>query len=123
MKKATISGEIAEVKQTDKGTRYWALLVDFDSFQGEKWVERWTVWLPQSGFEDIEIKDWVELEGIPGASAYQGKDKDGNDKLKVSMNLNSPNLIQVVKHSAAAFPGDTQDEDDRRKYGTGLAPF
>lgn len=124
MKRAVISGEVAEVKQTDKGTRYLAILVDFDSYQGEKWVERWTVWLPQSGFEEIELKDWVELEGIPGASAYMGKDKEtGEDKLRASLNLNNPHLVQLVKHSAAAFPGDTQDEDDRRKYGTGLAPF
>jgi hypothetical protein len=123
MKKATISGEVADVKETDKGTRYLAVLVDFESFQGERWVERWTIWLPKEGFEQINLKDWVELEGIPGASAYMGKDKEGNDKIKTSMSLNNPILIQHVVHDAGAFPGDTLDEDDRMKYGTGLAPF
>jgi len=123
MKKATISGEVADVKETEKGTRYMAVLVDFDSFQGERWVERWTVWLPKQGFEQINVKDFVELEGIPGASSYMGKDKEGNDKIKTSMSLNNPILIQHKAHDAGAFPGDTLDEDDRMKYGTGLAPF
>jgi hypothetical protein len=123
MKKATISGEVADVKETEKGTRYMAVLVDFDSFQGERWVERWTIWLPKQGFEQINIKDFVELEGIPGASSYMGKDKEGNDKIKTSMSLNNPILIQHKAHDAGAFPGDTLDEDDRMKYGTGLAPF
>jgi hypothetical protein len=123
MKKATISGEVADVKETEKGTRYMAVLVDFDSFQGERWVERWTIWLPKQGFEQINIKDFVELEGIPGASSYMGKDKEGNDKIKTSMSLNNPILIQHKAHDAGAFRGDTLDEDDRMKYGTGLAPF
>lgn len=123
MKKATISGEVADVKETEKGTRYMAVLVDFESFQGERWVERWTVWLPKQGFEQINMKDWVELEGIPGGSSYMGKDKDGNEKIKTSMSLNNPILIQHKAHDAGAFPGDTLDEDDRLKYGTGLAPF
>jgi len=123
MKKATISGEVADVKETEKGTRYMAVLVDFDSFQGERWVERWTIWLPKQGFEQINVKDFVELEGIPGASSYMGKDKEGNDKIKTSMSLNNPILIQHKAHDAGAFPGDTLDEDDRMKYGTGLAPF
>jgi len=124
MKKAFISGEVADVKTTDKGTRYLSVLVDFDSFQGERWIERWTVWLPSQGFEEIGIKDFIELEGVPGASAYMGKDKEtGEDKLRVSMNLNSPILIQHRQHTAGAFTGDSLDEDDRRKYGTGLAPF
>lgn len=123
MKKATISGEVAAVETTEKGTRYIAVLVDYESFSGERWIERWTLWLPKQGFEQINIKDWVEVEGIPGASAYMGKDKEGNDKLKVSYSLNNPNLIQHKAHDAGAFPGDTLDEDDRLKYGTGLAPF
>jgi hypothetical protein len=52
-----------------------------------------------------------------------GKDKEGNDKIKTSMSLNNPNLVTHKAHDAGAFQGDTLDEDDRLKYGTGLAPF
>ena len=123
MKSATITGEVADIKETEKGSRYMAVLVDFESFQGERWVERWTVWLPKQGFEGINLKDWVEIVGIPGASSYMGKDKEGNDKIKTSMSLNNPNLVTHKAHDAGAFQGDTLDEDDRLKYGTGLAPF
>jgi hypothetical protein len=123
MKKATISGEVLGIETTVLGTRYLSVLVDYDSFQGERWVERWTVWLGKTGFEELNIKDWVQIEGVPSASGYMGKDKEGNDKIKASLSLNSPLLITHSVHDAGAFPNDTLDEDDRMKYGTGLAPF
>lgn len=124
MKKATISGEVAAVETTTQGTRYLRVLVDFESWQGERWVEAWTVWLPKQGFEQISVKDWIELEGVPTASAYMGKDKEtGEDKMRASLAINNPNLIQHKAHDAGAFPGDTLDEDDRLKYGSGMAPF
>lgn len=121
MKKAIISGEAEAVKTTEGGTRYMRLIVDYMNFRNEKWVEGWTIWLPQTGFDDVAEGDWFELEGIPSASAYMGKDKEGNDKMKSNLNLNEPTIIQHKKIGIRETV-DSQDADDRRKYGN-EAPF
>lgn len=124
MAKVIVSGEVDEIKETKTGKIIVRIVETYPSQTGEQWVRKWSLWMPASTMAGDYLKDdWLEVEGDLSTKVVEWTNPtNGAVKQIIDHNLNQ---VRVVQHKAAQV--DTRafndDEDDRRKYGTGLAPF
>jgi hypothetical protein len=71
--------------------------------------------------DEVAKDDWLEVEGDLSTKVVEWVNTSGVTKQIMDHNLNN---VRIVQHKAQAqSPAHLDDEDDRRKYGTGLAPF
>lgn len=121
MAKVTVAGEVDEVKETSTGKIIIKLGEVYLSQSGENWVRKWSLWMPQ-GFAMVGKDDWLEVEGDLSTKVVEWQNREGVTKQIIDHNLNNVTIIKhnPVKVETRAFE---IDEDDRRKYGNGLAPF
>lgn len=124
MAKVIVCGEVDEIKETKTGKIIVRIVETYPSQMGEQWVRKWSLWMPETTQAATYLKnDWLEVEGeLSTKVAEWTHPTTGAVKQIIDHNLNS---VRVVQHKAAPVAGytSTDDEDDRRKYGTGLAPF
>ena len=124
MAKVITSGEVDEVKETKTGKIIVRIIENYTSQMGEQWVRKWSLWMdPNTLAGDYAKDDWLEVEGELSTKVVEWTHPTtGAVKQIIDHNLNS---VRVVQHKAAQTytPAFNDDEDDRRKYGTGLAPF
>lgn len=122
MAKVTVAGEVDEVKETSTGKIIIKLGEVYLSQSGENWVRKWALWMPSSFMRDeIAKDDWLEVEGELSTKVAEWTNKDGVTKQIIDHNLNN---VRIVQHKGQPKAITFEiDEDDRRKYGNGLAPF
>jgi hypothetical protein len=121
MAKVTVAGEIEKVKETKTGKIILELIEIYPSQTGEQWVRKWSLWMPQ-GFDQVAQDDWLEVEGTLSTKVVEWQNPNGVTKQIMDHNLNDVRIVQH-KPKPAEVRAFNDDEDDRRKYGTGLAPF
>jgi hypothetical protein len=122
MAKVTVAGEVDAVKETKTGKHIVNISEVYPSQLGEQWVRKWSLWMPSSFMPDeIKAGDWLEVEGSLSTKVVEWQNPSGVTKQIIDHNLND---VRIVQHKAQPQePAPLDDEDDRRKYGTGLAPF
>jgi hypothetical protein len=122
MAKVIVAGEVEEVKQTSTGKIIIKLTEVYPSQTGEQWLRKWALWMPSSFMADEVAKDdWLEVEGDLSTKVTEWVNPSGVTKQIIDHNINQ---VRIVQHKAQAQPAaPLDDEDDRRKYGSGLAPF
>ena len=119
MAKVIVAGEVDAIKETKTGKPIINLIEEYQSQLGEKWVRKWTLW---AGFDGVLKGDFIEVEGELSTKAVEWTNDAGQVKQIIDHNLNGVTLIKHVSNFKPE-PVSTVDEDDRRKYGSGLAPF
>jgi hypothetical protein len=77
---------------------------------------KWTIWADQPW--GVVKGDWVEVCGELGT-----KVGEYNGKAVVEHSLWQPTLVQHKPNTDTLITPATIDEDDRRKYGSDMAPF
>lgn len=121
MAKVTVSGDVEAVKETKTGKIIVQIGEVYPSQTGEQWVRKWSLWMPSSFMvSDMAAGDWVEVEGTLSTKVVEWQNASGVTKQIIDHNLNE---VRVVQHKAQAQTAAPVDEDDRRKYGSGMAPF
>jgi hypothetical protein len=121
MAKVIVSGEVDEVKETKTGKVIIQMSEIYPSQLGEQWVRKWSIWMP-TGFNQVRKGDWLEVEGDLSTKAVEWVNKEGRTINIIDHNLNNPVIVQH-KPEQLDTPRFNDDDDDRRKYGSGLAPF
>lgn len=121
MAKVITAGEVEEVKETKTGKVIIQLSEVYSSQMGEQWVRKWSLWMP-AGFDQVRKGDWLEVEGDLSTKVVEWVNRDGQAKQIIDHNLNQVRIVQI-KAAPTGEPAFNDDEDDRRKYGSGLAPF
>jgi hypothetical protein len=122
MAKVTVAGEVEVVKETKTAKIIVQIAEQYSSQMGEQWVRKWSLWMPSSFMADeVKAGDWLEVEGTLSTKVAEWVNPRGETKQIIDHNLNE---VRIVQHKAQAQePVRLDDEDDRRKYGSGMAPF
>jgi hypothetical protein len=118
MAKVTISGDVKDSGDYHAG-KYVNVWEHYVGSDGKERNRLWTLWT--TGDPGIMPGDWLEAEGILSTSVNEWT-KEGVTRQIVNHSLNS---VSIIKHNPVVpiQRESTQDEDDRRKYGSGMAPF
>jgi hypothetical protein len=118
MAKVTISGDVKDVGDYHAG-KYVNVWEHYVGSDGKERNRLWTLWL--IGDPGIMASDWLEAEGILSTSVNEWT-KEGVTRQIVNHSLNS---VSIIKHNPTIpkIAERSQDDDDLRKYGNGLAPF